>query len=134
MSVQAIIYSKATGRVRRVLDPETNVPNVIAFLASAGAGTGEAVIVYTKQGNGADTLSAWQATVNAHTGLSPDTTQTDWLCAIDQNNNIVGWLIGDIACNDSSPLGALVSAPWGADNRWTYDGTSFTPPAVTVKP
>jgi hypothetical protein len=130
VAIQAIIYSVATGRVRRVVDPQANVPDVIAFLNSAGAGLGEAVLVYTKTGNGQDTLIAWQAAVNAHTGLNPDTTQTDWLAIIDTNNLIVGCLIGDLSCADSSPLGTLIPAPWGCNPAWSYNGITFTPPVI----
>jgi len=125
VAVQAIIYSKATGRVRRVVDPQVNVPNVIAFLAQAGAQTGEAVLIYTKQGQ--DTLTAWQAAVNAHTGLSPDITQTDWCCGVDAQNNIAAWFIGDPACNDGYAGLTTLFAPWGADSSWTYNGTFIAP-------
>lgn len=134
MAIQAIVYSIATGRVRRVVDPQASVPNVIAFLAQAGASAGEAVLVYNKQGNGADTLPAWQAAVNAHTGLSvafpPNAMATDWYCGVDQNNNIQNWGIFDPACGDSLPGLTLVNAPFGADSRWTYNGTTFTAPIL----
>lgn len=134
--VQAIIYSKATGRVRRVVDPQVNVPNVIKFINSAGAGVGEAVLVYTKQGGGLDTLNAWQAAVNAHTGMDPDVAKADWYVAVDALNNIVEAMVCDPACGDTHPGGLmLVKAPWGANESWTYDGVTLTPPpAITIKP
>jgi hypothetical protein len=131
VAIQAIIYSKATGRVRRVLDPQANVPNVIAFLAQAGAQTGEGVIVYTKQGGGADTLNAWQAAVNTVTGLSPST--GDWYCGVDGSNNILWWGIADPALDSVAGL-TLINAPYGADNRWTYLAGVFTAPLPGVKP
>ena len=130
MAVQAIIYSIATGRVRRVLDPQANVPNVIAFLAQAGAKTGESVMVYTK--TGADSIITWQAAVNAHTGKTvaypPDAISTDWYCGIDVGNLIQWWGLADPACNDAYPGLTLIAAPFGADNRWTYNGSTFAPP------
>lgn len=136
MAVQAIVYSKATGRVRRVVDPEADVPNVIAFLAQAKAGAGEAVLVYTKAGNGQDTLAAWQAAINVHTGLNPDTAQADWYVEVDSQNNILTWHIADPACGDLPTIAGatLVQAPWGTDSRWTYNGTTFTAPPIVAKP
>lgn len=132
MAIQAIVYSKATGRVRRVLDPQANVPNVLAFLAQAGAGAGEGVIVYTKQGGGEDTVLAWQAAVNAVTHLDPDAAQADWLAIVDAQNVIQGALIGDLACGDQSPSGTLILAPWGCSVGWTYNGVTFSPPVIPV--
>lgn len=128
--IQVIIYSLATGRVRRVIDPQVVVPNVVAFLAQAGAVAGEGTLAYTKVGNGQDTLNAWQAAVNAHTGKDPVAAQADWYVGVDGQNVIRDWIIADAACGDSLPGLTLVSAPWGADSRWTYDGATFTPPPV----
>jgi hypothetical protein len=130
VAIQAIIYSKATGRVRRVFDPQANVPNVIAFLSQAGALSGEGVIAYTKQGN--DTILAWQAAVNAVTHLDPDAAQADWLAIVDAQNVIQGALIGDLLCGDQSPSGTLIPAPWGCSVGWTYNGSVFSPPVIPV--
>lgn len=134
MSVQAVVYSTATGRVRRILDPQANVPNVLAFLAQAGAVTGESTLAYTKQGGGLDTAIAWQAAVNAHTGKSvafpPDATATDWYCGVDGLNAIKWWGLADPACGDSIAGLTLIGAPFGADARWTYNGTAFVPPVA----
>lgn len=127
MSVQAIVYSAATGRVRRVIDPNAAVPNALAFIAQAKAGAGEAVLVYTKQGNGLDTLIAWQTAVTAHTGLTPS---TDWYCAVDAQNVIVQALVGDPLCGDAIAGATLVQAPWGADTSWTYAAGVFTAPVA----
>src|SRR6266436_1448057 len=115
MAIQIIVYSVATGRVRRVIDPQAVTPNAIAYLNQVAVTAGEARLLYAKQGGGADTLSAWQAAVNAHTGLNPDVSQADWHCVIDGANNVLGALLADPACGDASPLGTLVKAPWGAD-------------------
>jgi hypothetical protein len=132
--IQAIVYSVATGRVRRVLDPEAAVPNVLTFLAECGAGTGEAAMAYTKQGNGLDTAVSWQAVVNAHTGLSvafpANSSATDWYCGVDGSNVIKWWGLADPACGDSFPDLTLVNAPFGADSRWTYNGATFTAPIL----
>lgn len=125
MTIQAIVYSVATGRVRRVIDPNAIVPNVIAFLAQAKAGAGEAVMVYNKQGSGADTLAAWQSAVTTLTGKTP---ANDRYCIIDANNNIIGSLIADPSCGDAVPNCTLV-AHATADQTWT-----FTPPNIFVAP
>lgn len=127
--IQAIVYSIATGRVRRVVDPQANVPNVIAFLAQAKAGAGEAVLVYTKQGNGLDNLLSWQAAVTAHTGITP---ANDRYCVIDANSNIVSAIIADPACGDGYSGYTLV-ANAAADSSWTYANGTFTPPAPIGK-
>lgn len=124
--IQAIVYSVATGRVRRVVDPQVNVPNVVAFLAQAKAGAGEAVLVYTKQGNGLDNLLSWQAAVTAHTGVTP---ANDRYCVIDANSKIVSAIIADPACGDGYAGHTLV-AHANADPSWTYISGVFTrPPA-----
>ena len=122
MAVQLITYSVATGRVRRVLDPQVNVPNVIAFLAQAKLSAGEAAMVYSK--TGADDLNAWQAAANAHTGLTPS---GDRYCIIDAGNNIVGVVIADPACGDGIPGCTLVAhAIAGPGAGWTYSAGTFT--------
>lgn len=132
--VQAIVYSVATGRVRRVVDPQANVPNILAFLASVAAKAGEATLVYTKQGAGADTLPAWQTTVNAHTLLDPDVLKADWYCGVDALNAIKWSGVCDPLCGDRVAGLTLIKAPWGADSLWTYNGITFTaPPVVSVK-
>lgn len=129
MAVQAIVYSTATGRVRRVVDPQVNVPNVIAFLQGIPIGPGEARLLYNKVGNGADNVFAWQAAVNVVTLLAPE---NDRFCAIDANNQIVGFFLGDLACGDGPnlfPNCTFVPHP-SADPTWT-----FTPPnTFTVPP
>jgi len=125
MAIQAIVYSAATGRVRRVIDPNAAVPNVITFLAQAKARPGEAVMAYTKQGGGADTLAAWQAAVTTLTGKTPT---NDRYCVIDANNNIVGVVNADPLCGDAVPNCTLV-AHATADQTWT-----FTPPNIFTAP
>lgn len=122
MAVQLIVYSAATGRVRRVLDPQKVVANVIQFLAQANLGVGEAAMVYTK--TGADNVTAWQAAANAHTGLTPT---ADRYCVIDAGNNIVGTVIADPACGDGYPNCTLVAHPIaGPGAGWTYSAGVFT--------
>lgn len=134
MAIQVIVYSVATGRVRRVIDPQAVTPNVIAYLNQVTITAGEARLVYNKQGSGADTLLAWQAAVNAHTGLAPDANQNDWYCGVDVGNNIQWWGMADPASGDSIAGLTLVSAPWGVDSRWTYNGTTFTAPVAVKGP
>lgn len=121
--IQLIVYSAATGRVRRVIDPQVNVPNVIAFLAQAKAMTGEAVLVYTKQGNGQDTLPAWQAAVTAHTNLTP---ANDQYCIVDSTNKVIGVVLADPACADAVPNCSLIQNNT-AGPGWTYVDGVFTP-------
>ncbi len=152
MAIQAIVYSKATGRVRRVLDPNATVGNVIAFLAQAKAGVGEGVMAYTKkgldgQGNSLDNLFSWQSAVSVATGLIPTplhpdvlsavvqaapaavTASLDRYCVIDAQNNILMAVYADPACGDGY-AGCTLVPHLTADSSWTYDGVTFTPPAV----
>lgn len=122
MAVQLITYSVATGRVRRVLDPQAAVPNVIQFLAQAVLAAGEAAMVYTK--TGANDLSAWQSAVNVRTGKTPS---ADRYCIIDAGSNIIGFLIADPACGDSI-VGCTLAAHALAcpGNGWTFAAGVFT--------
>lgn len=129
MAIQAIVYSIATGRVRRVIDPQASVPNVIAFLAQAGASAGEAVLVYNKQGNGADTLPAWQAAVNAHTGLTP---AGDLYLVVDAAGLIIDAFIGDPLCGDARSGCTLLQGPYVIGG--TYLAGVYTPPVYPAGP
>lgn len=150
--IQVIVYSKVTGRVRRVVDPQAAVPNVLQFLAQAGAGTGEGTLVYNLVGGGADNLGAWQAAVSAHTGLIPTplhpailaqvqaaaptaTVVHDRYVAIDSNNIIQGVHLLDPACGDGNALpGMTLIQHDTADTRWTFTPpNTFTPPTITQK-
>jgi len=131
--IQVIVYSIATGRVRRAVDPTVMVPNAISYMNQVAIVPGEGRLVYNKQGSGLDTLAAWQATVNAHTGLNPEGNQTDWCCGVDVLFNILRWGRMDPVCDPPTVGETIIPAPWGSDNRWTYDGVTFTPP-VLVKP
>lgn len=122
MAVQLIVYSVATGRVRRVVGPQKIVPSVIQFLAQANLRAGEAAMVYTKTGN--DNVNAWQAAVNAKTGKTPS---GDRYCVIDAGNNIIGVVIADPACGDGVPNCTLVAHPIAGPNAgWTYLAGVFT--------
>jgi hypothetical protein len=122
MTVQLIVYSAATGRVRRVLDPQKIVPNVVAFLTQANLRAGEAAMVYTK--TGADHVNAWQAAVTALTGKTPS---GDRYCVIDAGNNIVGVVVADPACGDGFPNCTLAAHPAAAPGAgWTYAAGVFT--------
>lgn len=151
MTIQVIVYSTATGRVRRAQDPQLAMPNVISYLAQVPIVTGEARLIYNKQGSGADTLQAWQLAVSNHTGLIPSplhpvidayvranatttlTTVTDWYCVIDANNNILQGMICDPAVDKAPANCTLVACAQFADPTWTYNGATFTPPTATVK-
>lgn len=133
MTVQIITYSKSTGRVRGVYDPQVAVASALQLLNQVPLHSGEGSIVYTKLGGGLDDISAWQAAVDKVTGLNPAAAQSDWLCGIDENNVIQTWLIGDILCGDSVLNLTLVPAPWGADSTWSYNGQTFTAPVPVTK-
>jgi hypothetical protein len=134
VAVQIIVYSLATGRVRRVEDPQANVPNVVAYLAQVPIVSGEARIIYNKQGNGADTAIAWQLAVNAVTGKSltfpVDATAPDWYCGIDQNGLIQWWGVADPACGDQVGGLTLINAPYPADGTYSYLAGVFTAPVI----
>ncbi|MHB8816140.1 MAG: hypothetical protein ACYDAE_23150 [Steroidobacteraceae bacterium] len=132
--IHAIVYSKTTGRVRHVVDPEINVPNVVAFLAQIPLTAGEAVIVYTK--TGADNIIAWQAAVNQVTGKSVavGVDAGDTYAEVDGQNHILSIHVADPASGDVGPNGGtLVLAPAGCSMNWTYNGTTFSPPVFATK-
>lgn len=102
--IQIIVYSAATGRVRRVIDPQVEV-DVEAFQRSVNLSPGEVSVAYTKrgrdaQGNSLDTLPHWQALISAHTGLTPD---KDRYCSVDPTVAVVAVHIADPLCGDTSP-------------------------------
>lgn len=74
MAIQIIVYSRATGRVRRVIDPgDAPVADVETH---ANLHPGEAIVVYRKRGKGRkgrgkDTLRAWQAMASKVSGKTP---------------------------------------------------------------
>lgn len=133
MAVQVIVYSRATGRVRRVIDPEIAVVNALALLAQAKAGPGEAAAVYTKrgldaQGNSLDQLPQWQAAITQLTQLTP---ANDRYCVIDAQNKILAAIFADPLCGDSIAQCTLVAHPT-AGPGWTYDGQTFIAPVERV--
>ena len=137
MTIQVIVYSKATGRVRRVADPGVSVSNVLAFLNQVTIHAGEARLVYNKLGGGGDDANAWQAAVNKVTGKSVTfgIDAGDTYADVDAGNNILSVHFADPACGDVGPSGgALVLAPASCSTNWTYDGTTFTPPVLALGP
>lgn len=136
MTIQVLVYSLATGRVRRAVDPQTIVPNAIAYLNQVPIHAGEGRIVYAKKGGGQDDANAWQAAVNAVTGKSVviGIDAGDTYAEVDGANNILAVHIADPAAGDVGPNGGtLVLAPAGCSMGWTYDGTNFSPPLFTPK-
>jgi hypothetical protein len=124
--IQVIVYSVATGRVRRVIDPQGALEDVALLVKHANVGPGEAGLVYIKQGAGLDQRQSWQAAVTAHTGLTP---ADDRYCLIDASNRIVSVTLGDPACGDGY-AGCTLVAHSAADPGWTYSEGVFTPPAT----
>ena len=136
MTVQVLVYSVATGRFRRAVDPDAAVPNVIAYLNQVTITAGEARLVYNKQGAGADTIFAWQAAINAHTGktVSVGVDANDTYCVVDANGNIVHITYADPACGDGYPNCTLVQSTT-MQIGGTYIGGVYTPPlALTISP
>lgn len=69
MPIQLIVYSKTTGRVRRVIDP--NGDPIADAIAHANPHPGETVIIYLKLGDGEDHVGSWQAAASLHCGKIP---------------------------------------------------------------
>ena len=145
--VQAVVYSNATGRVRRVVDPAPADP------ASACQSAGEAVLLMRKRLGRPNTLLDWQVlasraagkrpiplhpTVDAHvtaTAGVPLADAQDRYCVIDARGNIVGVVIADPACGDLGEhhgVGCTLVAHPTADERWSYAAGVFTAPSWTV--
>ncbi len=143
--LQLIVYSAATGRVRRVIDPEGEAlhPSHLKLAPR------EASLLYTKVGGGNDHLHAWQVAVARHCGKRPKTVHpvteahyaaagltpavvADRYVVIDAGGKIVGVVAADPACGDSIAGHTLVAHD-SADERWTYTGGVFTAPVVKTK-
>jgi hypothetical protein len=160
--VQAIVYSAATGRVRWVHDPERDVADPQAYLASIAPRAGEAVTLITKRAaspqrnptRGNNTLHDWQAVasiaskrrpvpmhpdVDAHVIASAASAGVvledvvDRYCVIDAAGNILRAIHVDPACGDSVQ-GCILVAHASANSDWTYDPVTgvFTAPPVPV--
>lgn len=121
MATQAVIYSRATGRVRRVVSTDNPPPQ---FLNACGVLAGEAALQFDGSGD----LNTWQAAVTQTTLLVP---ANDRYCVIDPQNKILSAIIGDILCGDSVLGCRLVPHP-SAGPDWTYDGVNFLPPVLKV--
>lgn len=135
MAIQILVYSTATGRFRRALDPQAVVPNVLALLNQVTIVPGEARIVYTKKGGGADDIFSWQAAVNAVTGkaVTPGVDAGDTYCVVDANGNIVHIAFLDPVC-DGYPNCTLVQSAT-MQLGGTFIGGIYTPPlSLTVSP
>ena len=145
--LQAVVYSKATGRVRRVVDPAPADP------ASACQSAGEAVLLMRKRLGRPNTLLDWQVlasraagkrpvpihpTVDAHVTATARVVLTDApdrYCVIDVHDNIVGVVIADPACGDAGEhfgVGCTLVPHATADERWSYAAGVFTAPTWTV--
>lgn len=121
---QLIVYSRATGRVRRVID--TGGQPVADARAHANVRPGEAFAVRTKRGKRRDNLAAWQAAASAACGripqpLHPDIEAqvvaaaplavrqpSDLHHVVDAQGRVVGSIHADPACGDAIPGHTLV--------------------------
>lgn len=136
MTVQVIVYSVATGRVRRVADPQIVVSNVVAHLNQVTITAGEARLVYSKSTTGPNDIFAWQAAVNAHTGktVSVGVDSGDTYCVVDAAGKIVHIGFMDPACGDGYP-GCTLAQSTTMQIGGTYIGGVYTPPlALSISP
>lgn len=128
MAIQFIIYSKATGRVRRVFVESPPPADPIAYAASVRIADGEAIITYgltdqEKLLKGAEESAVdWQGIVTAATGLAPT---NDRYVAIDKAGNIIKSLLADPSCGDAIEGCQLIQHN-DADDKWTYDVATAT--------
>jgi hypothetical protein len=100
MLVQIIVYSMATGRIRRVADPEVEVKD--NYITQIPIVAGEGRILYKKKGNGQDHLHSWQNTVNQVTGksITAGVDANDTWYFVDANGYIFHVQYACTACGD----------------------------------
>lgn len=141
-TAQAVVYSQATGRVRRVIDPAPAVVEV---------GAGEAFLLITKRAPPrGTTLYDWQVlacratkrrpvplhpSVDAHVTATAGVALTDVpdrYVVVDGTGKILRVAICDPACGDSVEGCTLIAHP-RADERWTYANGVFTGPTIETK-
>lgn len=111
----AVIYGTVSGLVRWYVHADTD-----AEIQAVQPGTGESLILVPLATT--EPLAAYQAAVNAHTGLTPP----DPRCAVlDSGNNVVMTVKGDAALDSASvihPQGASLMQcggnPVGVADRW----------------
>jgi hypothetical protein len=125
MQLQAVIYSTATGRVRRWLST-VDYPDAPTITAVAGALPGEAVLVVP----GVADLLALQAAVTVACGITPS---ADRYVHVDALGNVVGACFADPAIDPPLP-GCTMYAHDKADPGWTMVGGVFIPPVLPVIP
>ncbi len=118
-----VIYSLATGRVRRWLVPDEDGH----LLHGAIKGEGVMHVPARYSGN----ILTLQSYVTTRTGLTP---AHDRYVIIDRRTTtIVGALIADPACGDAVPGCDLVQHDMADGSwtvAWTHDGAAFTAPPM----
>lgn len=120
MAFHFIIYSKATGRVRRVIVENPPPIDPVAYANKLKLTSGEALITYglkDEEKQLKDTAIDWQAIVSAETGSIPT---NDRYAIVNQDGEVVGSLHADLACGDAVNDCALVPHD-KADDKWIYD-------------
>lgn len=121
MAIQIIVYSKATGRVRRVLDPEGASDDVELLISCVGVVEGEAALVYNKLGEGNDHVHSWQHCVTQHCGLTPI---DDRYVAVDSSGKVQHILhSADPRCGDKIEGHTLIQHN-NADTRWCLNANN----------
>jgi hypothetical protein len=117
-----VVYSIATGRVRRVY-----ISNRDDEIKRSDARPGEAFIhVDTANAKVARNLEGLQALVNAATGKVPASDRY----VLVQDGKVIGAIIADPTCGDSLPRVQLIQHDT-ADEGWSFDGTKLVPPELT---
>lgn len=122
MGLQLIVYSRRTGRVRRVIDDDRYPIERVVSLYQVH--DGEATTIYPKLGENDADLDAWQAFVTEQTGLAP---VHDRYVVVDRTTHaIVGVLeSADPACGDAVEGCDLVQHD-EADASWQWDGAAYS--------
>jgi hypothetical protein len=126
--LQIVIYSAATGRVRRVIRPNP-LPQDLANYMAKSIVAGEAAYIDNQADSPAPpVLDPLQDRTNAITGKVP---AGDRYVLVNAGNQIVGVRTLDPACGDIVP-GARLIAHDTADDRWTVDaqGNLVAPPVI----
>jgi hypothetical protein len=119
MQLQAVIYSLATGRVRRWISTDA-YPDAGAIMRIAGHVPGEGVLVVP----GVADLHALQAAVNAVTGKVPG---GDRHVMVDAHGNVTTVVHADPALDPPHP-GHTMHQHEHAGPGWTLTDTGFVPP------
>lgn len=122
-------YSKATGRLRWILRPDSD-----AELAENPARGGEAQLLVPMATHVQAAQSgphAMQAIVTGHTGVTPT---GDRHAIVDATGNVVGTVYADPACGDAAPHGHTLVVHATAQVGGKIVGNVYTAPLTGTLP